>query len=89
MYGLLLDAIQKFLREKYGEAYWTNIRRRAKLQNHWFVTHEVGGAFGKGKKNFRKVDGEEVRAGGEGRGCKKWKIKSCMRIEFGVHVKVL
>ena len=41
MYGLLLDAIQKFLRDKYGETYWTNIRRRAKLTNHWFVTHEV------------------------------------------------
>jgi len=41
MYGLLLDSIQKFLREKYGERYWANIRRRAKLKNHWFVTHEV------------------------------------------------
>ena len=41
MYGLLLDSIQKFLREKYGEHYWVVIRRRAKLNNHWFVTHEV------------------------------------------------
>jgi guanylate cyclase len=41
MYGLLLDSIQKFLREKYGEHYWVVIRRRAKLTNHWFVTHEV------------------------------------------------
>jgi guanylate cyclase len=41
MYGLLLDTIQKFIREKYGENYWVNIRRRAKLSNHWFVTHEV------------------------------------------------
>ena len=41
MYGLLLDTIQKFIREKYGENYWANIRRRAKLSNHWFVTHEV------------------------------------------------
>lgn len=41
MYGLLLDSIQKFLREKYGEHYWVVIRRRAKLSNHWFVTHEV------------------------------------------------
>ncbi|CAI8042962.1 Soluble guanylate cyclase 88E, partial [Geodia barretti] len=40
MYGLLLDTIQKFIREKYGENYWANIRRRAKLSNHWFVTHE-------------------------------------------------
>ena len=41
MYGLLLDSIQKFIRETYGERYWANIRRRAKLRNHWFVTHEV------------------------------------------------
>ena len=41
MYGLLLDSIQKFLREKYGEHYWVVIRRRARLDNHWFVTHEV------------------------------------------------
>ena len=41
MYGLLFDSIQKFLRERYGEHYWANIRRRAKLKNHWFVTHEV------------------------------------------------
>ena len=41
MYGLLLDGIQKFLREKYGERYWLSVRRRANLQNHWFVTHEV------------------------------------------------
>ena len=41
MYGLLLDSIQKFLRESYGERYWANIRRRAKLKNHWFVTHDI------------------------------------------------
>ena len=41
MYGLLLDSIQKFIREKYGEHYWVAVRRRAKLSNHWFVTHEV------------------------------------------------
>ncbi len=41
MYGLLLDSIQKFLLEKYGDRYWASIRRRAKLKNHWFVTHEV------------------------------------------------
>ena len=41
MYGLLLDSIQKFLCEKYGERYWDKIRRRANLKNQWFVTHEV------------------------------------------------
>ena len=41
MYGLLLDSIQKFLHETYGARYWANIRRRAKLKNQWFVTHEV------------------------------------------------
>ena len=45
MYGLLLDTIQKFIREKYGENYWVSIRRRAKLSNHWFVTHEVRAAL--------------------------------------------
>lgn len=43
MYGLLLDSIQKFIQEKYGERYWVKIRRRAKVSNHWFVTHEVYG----------------------------------------------
>ncbi len=41
MYGLLLDSIQKFLCERYGERYWDKIRRRANLKNQWFVTHEV------------------------------------------------
>ena len=41
MYGLLLDSIQKFLCEHYGERYWDRIRRRANLKNQWFVTHEV------------------------------------------------
>lgn len=43
MYGLLLDCIQKFLCEKYGEQCWEKIRRRAKLKHIWFVTHEVYG----------------------------------------------
>lgn len=43
MYGLLLDSIQKFLCEKYGEKYWEKIRRRANIQHTWFVTHEVYG----------------------------------------------
>lgn len=41
MYGLLLDSIQKFLCDKYGEKYWENIRRKANLKNQWFITHEV------------------------------------------------
>lgn len=41
MYGLLLDSIQKFIMEHYGEKCWVCIRSRAKLMNHWFVTHEV------------------------------------------------
>lgn len=41
MYGLLLDSIQKFICEQYGERYWSMVRRRAKLKNQWFVTHEV------------------------------------------------
>ena len=41
MYGLLLDSIQKFICEQYGERYWAMVRRRANLKNQWFVTHEV------------------------------------------------
>lgn len=43
MYGLLLDSIQKFLCEKYGEQCWEKIRRRANLKHIWFVTHEEYG----------------------------------------------
>lgn len=43
MYGLLLDSIQKFLCEKYGEQCWERIRRQAKIQHTWFVTHEMYG----------------------------------------------
>ena len=43
MYGLLLDSIQKFLCEKYGQQRWEKIRRRANLKHMWFVTHEIYG----------------------------------------------
>ena len=41
MYGLLLDSIQKFLTENYGERVWAAVRQRAGLKNRWFVTHEL------------------------------------------------
>ena len=41
MYGLLLDSIQKFITETYGDRVWAAVRQRAKLKNRWFVTHEV------------------------------------------------
>lgn len=41
MYGLLLDSIQKFLTERYGERCWAAVRKKAGLTNYWFVTHEV------------------------------------------------
>ena len=55
MYGLLLDTIQKFIREKYGESYWVNIRRRANLSNHWFVTHEVGKPARSGQRRSKRL----------------------------------
>ncbi len=41
MYGLLLDSIQKFITENYGQRCWEAVRARAGLTNRWFVTHEV------------------------------------------------
>ncbi len=41
MYGLLLDSIQKFITENYGERCWETVRQKVGLKNRWFVTHEV------------------------------------------------
>lgn len=40
MYGMLLESVEHFLREKYGEKTWNLIRSRAGVKNHVFVTHE-------------------------------------------------
>jgi len=40
MYGMLLESVEHFLKEKYGEKTWNLIRSRAGVKNHVFVTHE-------------------------------------------------
>lgn len=40
MYGMLLESVEHFLKEKYGEKTWNLIRLRAGIKSHVFVTHE-------------------------------------------------
>ena len=40
MYGMLLESVQFYLTEKYGEAKWEEIRERAGISDHMFVTHK-------------------------------------------------
>ena len=40
MYGMLLESVEHFLKEKYGQKTWNLIRLRAEVRNHVFVTHE-------------------------------------------------
>lgn len=40
MYGMLLESVEHFLKEKYGEKIWHLIRQRTGIKNHVFVTHE-------------------------------------------------
>ena len=40
MYGMLLESVEHFLKEKYGEKSWNLIRLQAGVKNHVFVTHE-------------------------------------------------
>ena len=40
MYGMLLESVEHFLKEKYGENIWNLIRLRAGVTYHVFVTHE-------------------------------------------------
>lgn len=40
MYGMLLESVEHFLKEKYGEKTWNLIRLRAGIKHHVFVTHE-------------------------------------------------
>ncbi|XP_022801702.1 soluble guanylate cyclase 88E-like isoform X2 [Stylophora pistillata] len=40
MYGMLLESVEHFLKEKYGEKNWHLIRLRTGIKNHVFVTHE-------------------------------------------------
>lgn len=40
MYGMLLESVQYYLTEKYGEEKWEEIRERAGISDHVFVTHQ-------------------------------------------------
>ena len=40
MYGMLLESVQYYLIEKYGEPNWEEIRQCAGISDHVFVTHE-------------------------------------------------
>ncbi|KAJ7380855.1 hypothetical protein OS493_007248 [Desmophyllum pertusum] len=40
MYGMLLESIQHYLIEKYGEEKWDEIRERAGISDHIFITHQ-------------------------------------------------
>ena len=40
MYGMLLESVQYFLTEKFGEAKWNEIRERAGICDHMFITHK-------------------------------------------------
>jgi len=40
MYGMLLESIQHFLQEMYGEETWTKIRTLAGVENRNFITHQ-------------------------------------------------
>ena len=40
MYGMLLESVQYYLIEKYGEPKWEEIRQCAGIRDHVFVTHE-------------------------------------------------
>ena len=40
MYGMLLESVQYFITEKFGEAKWNEIRERAGICDHMFITHK-------------------------------------------------
>lgn len=40
MYGMLLESVQYYLTEKYGEEIWEKIRERAEISDHLFITHK-------------------------------------------------
>ena len=40
MYGLLIESIVEFIKRRYGNATWDTIRKKAKLDNSLFSTHQ-------------------------------------------------
>ena len=40
MYGLLIESVMDFVKNKYGAAIWEKIRKKAKVDNYSFSTHQ-------------------------------------------------
>lgn len=40
MYGMLLESVQYYLTQKYGEKTWEKIREHAEINDHLFITHK-------------------------------------------------
>ena len=40
MYGLLIEAIIDFIKRRYGSAVWEKVRKKAKIENYSFSTHQ-------------------------------------------------
>ncbi|XP_072172124.1 soluble guanylate cyclase gcy-31-like [Diadema setosum] len=41
MYGLLIESVCEFIKEKFGEAAWLKIRDRSRVHEYTFVTHRM------------------------------------------------
>ena len=40
MYGLLIESVAEFIKRRYGNATWEQVRKKAKIENHTFSTHQ-------------------------------------------------
>ena len=40
MYGLLIESVADFVKRKYGNSTWEKVRKKAKIDNHSFSTHQ-------------------------------------------------
>jgi hypothetical protein len=40
MYGLLIEAVVEYAKQKYGESIWETVRQKAKVKSKSFVTNE-------------------------------------------------
>lgn len=40
MYGLLIESIIDFVKRRYGSTVWEKVRKRAKIDNYSFSTHQ-------------------------------------------------
>lgn len=40
MYGLLVESVVDFIKTKYGASVWETVRKKAKIDNQVFSTHQ-------------------------------------------------